>query len=99
MKPIRKLILENKNHDKERSHHVMIYDFNGKRVRFTYRSYNAGEDFNGEIFDGNKWNDIFTLSDLGRFPNSNSFINTAGVRESEAMKLLQKGIEFINAIL
>jgi len=72
----------------------------GKKVfKFSYANGNAFEHFKGEIFDGDKLNDIFILTDLG-FKRNTSFYCTATETEfkQRVKELTDKGIEFIKSL-
>jgi hypothetical protein len=40
-------------------------DIKGKKVKITYEAYNAVERCNVDFFDGEKWNHIFSMLDMG----------------------------------
>ena len=70
-----------------------------KRFRFRYRSFNAGEEFTGELFDGVKFNPVFNMSDLGVHPDCSAY----HILEEQQMKtriemFLNKGLEYIEKL-
>lgn len=67
-----------------------------KRFRFRYHAFNAGEEFYGEMFDGVKFNPVFSLSDLGVHPDCSAY----HILEEEQLKirigmLTGKGMDYI----
>lgn len=91
-----KVKLNNKIHIDGKSHEVKYLD-NG--VRITYESYNAVERFNGHLFDGDKWNLLFTIQDLGVLPDNSTYILDAHLREQRVDALYQLAKPVIDAIL
>ena len=70
-----------------------------KRFRFRYRAFNAGEEFTGELFDGVKFNPIFTLSDMGVEPECSAYhILTEDKLKARIEMLTKKGIEYIEKL-
>jgi len=43
------------------------------KFKFTYRCYNAGESFNGEVFDGKQLNFVFGINDLGKTRDTSAY--------------------------
>ena len=70
-----------------------------KRFRFRYRAFNAGEEFTGELFNGEKFNPIFTLSDMGVEPECSAYhIFTEDKLKARIAMLTQKGIDYISKL-
>jgi hypothetical protein len=70
-----------------------------KKFKFSYRSYNAGEDFNGEIFDGTKFNHVFDITDLGITRDSGAYCVSSEADHKKRIEMLTtKGIEFIKSL-
>ncbi len=69
------------------------------KFKFSYRSYNSGEDFTGEIFDGTKLNHIFSRNDLG-ITNDQAVYYGSDEPELKARiaMLTLKGKEFIKSL-
>jgi len=70
-----------------------------KRFRFRYRSFNAGEEFTGELFNGEKFQPIFVLSDLGVTPDCSAYhILEEDQLKNRIIMLTKKGIEYIEKL-
>lgn len=70
-----------------------------KKFKFSYMAYNAGEDFEGELFGGDKFNHIFCQSDLGVDKNCSAYhlLSEMEIKTRIAM-LNKKGLEFIKKL-
>jgi len=70
---------------------------NGKKVfKFSYANGNAFEHFKGEIFDENKLNTVFILTDLGLKRNTSAYhLFTEQELKSRVKELTDRGIKFI----
>jgi hypothetical protein len=71
-------IIRNSIHNLTRSHECIVCEIGnvrngGKKVKITYEAYNAVEKFNVEFFEGNKFNHIFSMLDMGELPNSSAY--------------------------
>lgn len=71
-----KVIINNKVHLGEKSHEVKVMTHYGKVLKMTYESYNAVERFMGEVWDGNRWNHMFSMLDLGIVPDNDMFFKS-----------------------
>lgn len=72
----------------------------GKVVKFTYEAYNATERCNTEVFDGTKWNHIFSIMDLGVMPIMSAYnIWDSKERELRANDLFKKSQNMISKII
>ena len=60
-----KKIFRNSLHSSCKSHDCLIMDIKGKKVKIAYEAYNAVERCNVDFFDGEKWNHIFSMLDMG----------------------------------
>jgi hypothetical protein len=70
-----------------------------KRFRFRYRAFNAGEEFAGELFNGEEFHPIFTLSDLGVHPDCSAYhILTEDKLKARIEMLTKKGLEYIEKL-
>jgi hypothetical protein len=69
-----------------------------KKFKFSYECFNAGETFHGELFDGDKLNSIFTLTDLGEARNSNMYAQDEKYVKVRIDALVTKGIIFIKSL-
>jgi hypothetical protein len=69
------------------------------KFKFSYRSYNAGEDFNGEIFDGTQLNPVFNINDLGITRDCSTYcVSTEDEHKRRIMMLTDAGIKFIKSL-
>jgi hypothetical protein len=60
-----KTIIRNSLHTTSTSHDCLIGEIKGKKIKITYQAYNASEKCNTDFFDGDKWNHIFSILDMG----------------------------------
>jgi hypothetical protein len=69
------------------------------KFKFSYRCYNAGEDFTGEIFDGTKLNHVFSITDLGVTRDTSAYhIPTEDELKVRIEMLNVKGKKFIQSL-
>ena len=68
-----KLIIRNSIHRNSKSHDCLIAEIKGKKVKITYEAYNAVEKCNIDFFDGDKWNHIFSMLDMGIEQESSAY--------------------------
>ena len=92
-------LIHNAIHESGRSHDMHIVKMGTTKVRLTYEAYNAVERFNGEIFDGVKWNNVFAMEDLGVLPQSSAYSRNE-LNRIEIVKLLtENAYKYLNALL
>lgn len=95
-----KTIVRNSIHIQDKSHDCLIREIKGKKIKITYEAYNAVEKCNTEFFDGNKWNHIFSILDLGVNSETSAFsIWDETKRKKRADDLFKKSEDMSNAIL
>lgn len=100
-----KQLFRNSIHTPNRSHDCLIAEIgdikNGsKKVKITYESYNAVERCNTEFFDGDKWNNILSMLDMGVEPNTSAYnIWNEKKRKSRADELFKKAEVICKGIL
>jgi hypothetical protein len=94
-----KEIIRNSTHTSSNSHDCLIVQIKNKKVKITYQSYNAVERCNTEFFDGDKWNHILSMLDMGIEPNTSTFLWGAQERKSRTDELFKKAKTMCNAIL
>jgi len=77
-----------------------LVSFKGRTFKFSYEAYNSGENFDCDLFDGQKFNRIFCHQDLG-IPKENSAYLLLDEKEikSHIEKLFKAGIQFITNVL
>jgi hypothetical protein len=69
------------------------------KFKFSYRSYNWGEDFTGEIFDGTQLNHVFDRNDLGITIDPRVYYGSdESEHKARVAMLTLKGIEFIKSL-
>lgn len=95
-----KQLTRNKLHKAGRSHDVSWVEYEGRKIKLTYKAYNAAEIHHTELFDGTKWIQIANLYDLGESPNSSAYnILSPTEREARADKLNTKAKKYIKLFL
>jgi len=100
-----KQLFRNSTHTSEKSHDCLIAEIGnikngGKKVKITYEAYNAVEKCNTEFFDGDKWNHILSMLDMGEQPNSSAYnIWDESKRKKRADDLFKKAETMCNGIL
>lgn len=95
-----KKLTRNKQHTNSKSHDVTICEHNTRKVKYTYSAYNANERYDVELFDGNKWNNIATIQDLGVVPNKSAYnILQPNQRENRANTLYTKASKYVKTFL
>ncbi len=92
-------LIHNTIHEDGRSHDMCVIRFNNTKVRLTYETYNAVERFNGETFDGVKWNNIFTMPDLGVLPDNSFYVRNQSNRIERVKNLTEKALKYLSVIL
>jgi hypothetical protein len=68
-----KIIIRNSVHASSTSHDCLIAEIKEKKIKITYQAYNASEKCNTEFFDGDKWNHIFSILDMGVRPENSAY--------------------------
>lgn len=100
-----KTLERNSTHKNGRSHDCLIAEIGnikngGKKVKITYEAYNAVERCNVEFFDGDKWNHILSMLDMGIEPNTSAYnIWDEKKRKSRADELFIKAQTMITKII
>lgn len=99
-----KELYRSKVHTKDKSHDVIILkptvpgEHSQIKLKMTYRSYNANEEFHGESWFNGKWEHTFNMLDLGVVPESISYIWDDKKRLSRCEDLIKKGIEYFKIL-
>ena len=99
------IIKRNALHKQSRSYDTLIAIVGnkgngGKVVKITYEAYNAVERCTTEIFDGNAWNHIFCIWDLGIEPNNSAYnILNENERQKRADDLFKASQSLITKII
>ena len=70
-----------------------------RRFKFKYRAFNSGEEFTGELFNGKKFNPIFSMSDLGVTPDNSAYhIPSEFELKARIEMLTNKGMDYIEKL-
>lgn len=99
MKSQIKILFRNAIHVTDNSHEATFAEYKGRKLKFLYQSYNAVERFNVELFDGDKWNILIIMSDLGQTPNSTSYVGAPIKRSARAKELYEMSIELVKKLI
>ena len=98
-----KLLLRNDLHVRDKSYDVSIYESRpklGRKIKITYAAQNASERCDVEMWDGDKWNNVLNMWDLGVRPDSSIYVTDEKNRRSRfENELLPKVFKFINTII
>ncbi len=94
-----KVLQRNAVHDNQKSHDCLILEYGSKKIKMTYECYNAGERFKVEFFDGDKWNTIYTLPDLGLVSDIFFYLKPDLERFDKASKLFDDAQKMCKLIL
>jgi len=95
-----KQIFRNSTHNSAKSHDCLIAEIKGKKVKITYEAYNALEKCNTEFFDGDKWNPILSMLDMGVQPETSAYnIWGENERKKRADTLFKNAEKMCNGIL
>ena len=87
-------------HQIGRSHDCAIYEYKERKIKVVYQAYNANETCETFLFDGNKWNQIFCLEDLGILPNRSAYnIYEPSKRMAQAENFIKKMLIAVKTIL
>ncbi len=95
-----KQLFRNSTHTQSKSHDCLIGEIKGKKIKVTYEAYNAVERCNTEFFDGDKWNHILSMLDMGIEPNTSAYnIWDEKKRKNRADESFKKAETMCNSIL
>ena len=95
-----KQLFRNSTHRERKSHDCLISEIKGKKIKVTYEAYNAVERCNTEFFDGDKWNHILSMLDMGIEPNTSAYnVWDENKRKNRADELFKKAETLCNSIL
>jgi len=94
-------IINKSETNKERETHITIIgNIKNRHVKFVYTCHNAVEISNFELFDGNKWNKILTMFDIGYIPDSNTYISlNKEDRKAKAYDIYEAGLKIVKQII
>jgi len=92
-------VFMNSIHQGYNSHDLSIYDYKGRRIKVVYQTYNANEICETYLFDGNKWNLIFSLMDLGIMPTKGAYLWDESKRKAQAKKFSGMMIYAVKTLL
>jgi hypothetical protein len=95
-----KQLFRNSTHTQSKSYDCLIAEIKGKKIKVTYEAYNAVERCNTEFFDGDKWNHILSMIDMGIEPNTSAYnIWDEKKRKNRADEAFKKAETMCNGIL
>ena len=97
-----KKLFRNENHKNGHSYDCLVAEIgtNNKKVKMTYEARNALERCTVEFFDGDKWNVIFGMYDMGVEPESSAYnIWSPERRKKRADELFKIAEKMCNSIL
>jgi hypothetical protein len=100
-----KQLFRNSTHTTSKSHDCLIAEIGnikngGKKVKITYEAFNAVERCNVEFFNGDKWNHILSMLDMGIEPKTSAYVIwDEKKRKSRADELFKKAENMCNGIL
>jgi len=95
-----KTIIRNSTHLNSTSYDCLIAEIKGKKIKITYQAYNASEKCNIEFFDGDKWNHIFNMLDIGIIPENSAYnIWDEVKRKKRADDLFKKAEEMCSFLI
>jgi len=94
-----KQLFRNSTHTKSNSHDCLIAEIKGKKIKVTYEAYNANERCSIDFFDGDKWNNILSMLDMGVQPSRDAYIWNENKRKDRADELFKKATTMCNGIL
>lgn len=92
-------IFRNSNHQKERSYDILVIEKFSRKVKMVYEAYNGVEEMDCFLFDGNRWNKILDLKDLGENKNGYAFIDAKEQGKTRASSLFDKAEKLVELIL
>ncbi len=77
----------------------ILYQIGDKRVKMIYECGNAFDRFTIQIFDGDKFNTVATMSDLGVKSDTSMYIKQEAEVFDKFNQLLTKGKQYIKNLL
>ncbi len=98
------ILFRNSTHTSSKSHDCLIgvvgnIKNGGKKIKITYEAYNAVERCSTEVFDGDKWNHLLCMLDMGITPDSSAYIWNEVQRKKRADLLIKTAETMCTAIL
>lgn len=79
---------------------VRFIEHNSRIIKFYHEIYNSGEYCYTQIFDGNSFNTIVSLYDLGHTPSQDAtYVSDLSKKQSRTNSLFTKSINLINLII
>lgn len=84
---------------KNGTHMTRIDVYKDRKFKMTYESGNAFERFKIELFDGDNWNVVATMEDLGIQRNTSSYINSEIEAKNRCVTMTTAGEKFIKMLM
>lgn len=81
------------------SHDCSIYEYKERKIKVVYKTYNANEVCETFLFDGNQWNLIFSLNDLGIMATKGAHTWDESKKRAQADKFLKLMLSAVKTIL
>lgn len=84
-----KVITRNPGHDGVKSHDWVLLEHEGRKLKITYEAGNAYERCNTDLFDGDKWNHLLSLEDIGFNVDYKIYVSDPPIRKKRADTLFE----------
>ena len=68
-----KIISRKSTHSISDSYDCLVGEILNRKIKITYKAYNAVERCDAELFDGDKWNKILDIKDVGIQPENSAY--------------------------
>ena len=91
------ILFEGSTNKGDRTTSSKLFLFNDKRVKLSYECFNCGETFIRELFDGDKFNRIFDMEDLGITKESKYYLSLPELKPRIDM-LFKEGVKYIKLL-
>lgn len=94
-----KVIYSNYSRKGDTTRDTKLIKIENKVFKFSYNAYNCAEHFTGELFDGDKFNHIFALHDVGKPAESSVYIWDESKIKTRLELLTKNGLEFVKLLM
>lgn len=93
-----KIIYSNYSHNGDKTRDTKLIKIENKVFKFSYDAHNCSESFTGELFDGDRFNHIFSLLDVG-LPAASVYIWDESKIKTRLELLTKNGLEFVKLLM